>query len=120
MKSIGENIKSLREKAGMTQDALAEAIDVNRVTLVKYESNKSVPGSKVLSRIAAVLHVSSDVLLGNGGEDMSEEEREVWDLRESVRREPERMYLFSLAKDADIANVRRAIAIIDALEANDK
>lgn len=31
MRTIGENIKALREQSGLTQDALAEAADVNRV-----------------------------------------------------------------------------------------
>lgn len=116
MRTIGENIKALREQSGLTQDALAEAADVNRVTLVKYESGKSIPGAKVLSRLAAALHVSSDVLLGNGEEDMTDEEREIWELREQVRRDPERHYLFSLARDANIDDVRQAVAIIDALK----
>lgn len=36
MRTIGENIKAIREQSGLTQDALAEAADVNRVTLVKF------------------------------------------------------------------------------------
>lgn len=70
----------------------------------------------MLSRLAAALHVRPDVLLGNGEEDMSEEERELWELREQVRRDPERHYLFSLARDANIDDVRQAVAIIDALK----
>jgi hypothetical protein len=43
-------------------------------------------------------------------------ENDIWELREQVRRDPERHYLFSLAKDADIEDVRQAVAIIDALK----
>ena len=115
MGSIGSNIKGLREKAGMTQEQLAESIGVNRVTLAKYEADKSAPGAKILSRLAIALHVSQDVITGIG-KDITDGDQEIWELREQVRRDPERHYLFSLAKDADIEDVRQAVAIIDALK----
>lgn len=116
MSTIGQNIKAIREKAGITQDTLAETVDINRVTLAKYESDLSVPGGKVLHRIAKALHVSADVILGDGEADMSDDDKELWELREQVRREPDRRALFSLAKNADINEVRQAIAIMDALK----
>lgn len=116
MATIADNIKRLRELAGMSQDELAEAASVNRVTLAKYEVGKSVPGATILARLADVLHVSADVLLRDGDETMSPEERDMWDLRESVRRDPERRELFNLARHADIEQVRQAVAIIDALK----
>lgn len=115
MATIGGNIKSIREKAGMTQEQLAESIGINRVTLAKYEANRSTPGAKILSRIALALHISQDVLTGID-DDMTERDREIWELREQVRRDPERHYLFSLARNADIEDVRQAVAIIDALK----
>ena len=115
MTSIGENIKVLRKKAGMSQEQLADAIEVHRVTLAKYEAGEVVPGAKIMSRIAMALHVSQDVLTGIK-DDMEADDKEIWDLREQVRRDPERQYLFSLARDADIDDVRQAVAIIDALK----
>lgn len=41
---------------------------------------------------------------------------DLFDLREQVRRDPERHYLLSLARDGDISDVRQAVAIIDALK----
>lgn len=116
MASLAENIKTFREMAGMTQDQLAEAVSVNRVTLAKYESGLSIPGALILARLAKVLHVSADALLNDGAEGMSEEENEMWALREAIRRDPERRELFYLARHADIEQVRQATAIIDALK----
>jgi len=112
--SIGGNIKRIREDAQLTQEQLAEMIGVNRVTLAKYESDKVTPGAKVLSRIAIALHISQDKLTGIE-DGMTKEDREIWELREKVRRDPERHYLFSMASDASIEDVRQAVAIIDAL-----
>lgn len=116
MKHLGETIKAIRKQAGMTQDELAEAASVNRVTLARYENGTSKPGTEILSRIADALHVSTDVLLGGGIDEMSDDDRDIWDLREQVRRDPERHYLFSLARNASIDDVRQAVAIIDALK----
>lgn len=90
--SIGGNIKKIREDAQLTQEQLAEMIGVNRVTLAKYESDKVTPGAKVLSRIAIALHISQDKLTGIE-DGMTQEDREIWELREKVRRDPERHYI---------------------------
>lgn len=115
MSKLGDNIRAFREKADYTQEQLAEIVGINRVSLARYESGKIEPGSKVLGKIANALHVSTDVLY-RGDDSMSGEDRELWELREQVRRDPERHYLFSIAKDAKIEDVRQAVAIIDALK----
>lgn len=115
MQSIGDRIKQLREAKKWTQDDLAEAAGIHRVTIAKYEAGKVEPKSTSLSRLAAALDVDAGFLLGEVDE-MTDEDRELWELREQVRRDPERHYLFSLAKDASIDDVRQAVAIIDALQ----
>ena len=65
--------------------------------------------------LATALDVDAGFLLGEVDE-MTDEDRELWELREQVRRDPDRHYLFSLAKDANIDDVRQAVAIIDALK----
>lgn len=115
MQTIGDRIKQFREAKGWTQDDLADAAAIHRVTIAKYEANKVIPKSTSLGRMAAALEVDAGCLLGES-RDMSAEEKAVWDLREQVRRDPERQYLFNLARDADISDVRQAVAIIDALK----
>lgn len=64
MATIGDRIRKLRIRLGMTQDALAEAASINRVTIAKYESGIINPSSKTLVKLADALHVSGDYLLG--------------------------------------------------------
>ena len=115
MQSIGDKIRDLRERKGWTQDDLAEAAGIHRVTIAKYEAGKVEPKSTSLSRLAAALEVEAGFLLGESDK-MTEQDRDLWELREQVRRDPERQYLFSLARDADISDVRQAVTIIDALK----
>ena len=63
MGTLAENIRFYRESLHLTQDQLAERINVNRVTLARYEGAAVVPGSKVLARLADALHVDVSKLL---------------------------------------------------------
>lgn len=61
---LSENIKSLRKDRGMSQEELAEKLNVVRQTVSKWEQNLSVPDSEMLIKIAEVFEVSVSSLLG--------------------------------------------------------
>lgn len=61
---LGENLKSIRKRQGMTQDELANRLNVVRQTVSKWENNLSVPDAQILQRIAEILDVSVSELLG--------------------------------------------------------
>ena len=60
---IGENIAALRRLAGLSQEALAEKLDVSRQTLAKWESGESVPDVLRCDALAELFNVSLDDLL---------------------------------------------------------
>ena len=60
---IGENIATLRRQAGLSQEALAEKLEVSRQTLAKWESGESVPDVLRCDRLAELFDVSLDDLL---------------------------------------------------------
>jgi len=60
---IDENIKNLRIKANLTQNALAEKLNVTRQAISKWENNKGEPDLDMLSNIATALEVSVEKLL---------------------------------------------------------
>ena len=61
---LSENIKNLRKEKGMSQEELAEKLNVVRQTVSKWEQNLSVPDSEMLIKIADVFEVSVSSLLG--------------------------------------------------------
>lgn len=71
---LSENIKQLRKARGMTQEALAERLNVVRQTVSKWEKGLSVPDSEMLIQLAEVLEVPVSVLLG---ETVPQEESDV-------------------------------------------
>ena len=63
--SFGRNLQYLRKlSAGMTQEALAEKLNVSRQTISKWENGLSVPDSAMLMQIADELDTSVSTLLG--------------------------------------------------------
>ncbi|KYH31535.1 MAG: helix-turn-helix domain-containing protein [Moorella sp. (in: firmicutes)] len=63
--SIGKRIKELREKIGLTQEELAERVQISRSALANYESGYREPKGDILVRFAKALNTSTDFLLGN-------------------------------------------------------
>lgn len=59
----GNTIKSLREKHGITQKALAEKVNVSDKTISKWETNKGLPDIGIVEELAKALGVSLTELL---------------------------------------------------------
>ena len=60
---IGKNIQIFRKQMDMTQETLAERVDVARQTIVKWESGESSPDLEMAGRLAEALQVSLDDLV---------------------------------------------------------
>jgi transcriptional regulator with XRE-family HTH domain len=61
---MGSRIKEARDRAGMTQTALAAATGVQSWTISRWESGGQIPGGDRLKTIAAALGVTPDWLTG--------------------------------------------------------
>lgn len=67
MKSVAENIRNARHKAGMSQAELAEKSGVSRSHLVCIEAGKFSPRVQTLVAIASALHIPLSKLVSNVG-----------------------------------------------------
>ena len=61
---IGEQIRTLRKKQGLTQAALAEKLYVTPQAVSQWERGTTIPDMDKLADIAAVLHTTPNVLTG--------------------------------------------------------
>ena len=64
MESIGERITKARRYLGMNQKELCEKAEINEATLSRYENGLREPKAATLSKLAEILEVSTDYLLG--------------------------------------------------------
>ena len=55
--TLGKRIRHYRESAGLTQEALARAADIGRVTLVRLEKGEQTPRFKTLEAISKALGI---------------------------------------------------------------
>lgn len=63
--TFGEKLQELRRGSGMSQDALAEKLDVSRQAVSKWERDEAMPETDKVVRIAQLFGVSIDYLLLN-------------------------------------------------------
>ena len=55
MNAVGKNLKALRQRAGLTQDALAERLHVTRQAVSSWETGKTQPDIETLTALAEAL-----------------------------------------------------------------
>ncbi len=61
---FNENLRAARERKGLSQKELAENIGVAKSTYSLYESGNREPNVQTIKKIADLLNVSADELLG--------------------------------------------------------
>ena len=78
---ISDNIKRLRENAGLSQSALARKLGVTRASVNAWEMELSAPTAQYLVALAQLFHTTTDDILGLESEeqivlrDMNEQEK---------------------------------------------
>ena len=120
-------VKELRQRAGMSQKELAITVGVSCPTISEWEHQKKDPTAERLRNLAEAFDVNTGVILGfeeipspvpilfvADGSDTKE--KQIANARRLVQRGPERASLFTMASTADIKDVRRAIAVLEALK----
>jgi transcriptional regulator with XRE-family HTH domain len=63
MPTVGDRVREIREKRGMTQEKLADAAGISKSFLSEIENDKSNVGAQILLRVANALGASVDYLL---------------------------------------------------------
>jgi putative transcriptional regulator len=56
-KRVGNNLKEIRSKLGMTQAELAEQVEVARVSIIAIENGRFIPTIETALRISQVVNV---------------------------------------------------------------
>lgn len=64
MVEFGGRLKSLRKQKNLTQKQLADLIGVKNSIISFYEVGDRFPSPEIIIKLAAVLHTSTDYLLG--------------------------------------------------------
>ena len=117
-KIFSENLTKLLQRCGKTQLQLANSLDVSKSTVSSWCSGSKMPRMGKIDEIAAWLSVSRSELIEEGGGNA--DNNDVSDLLEALRTRPEMRMLFSMSKDATKEDIKKAVAIIEALRKTEK
>lgn len=128
MLDIGKRIKERRLELGLSAEDLAPMVGLSPATIYRYENGdiKKVNTNK-LQPFAKALRTTESYLMGWQEENEAidsysideNDDTELWELRETLRRNPEVRTLFSTAKNATPKQIRQAVAVLQALKASD-
>lgn len=114
---IGEKISKLRKLLKISQKDFAKILQVTPSAVSQWENNKTSPDIDLLPKIAEVLNTSVSDLLGETPSGHKEQANDdLWDLRESLRRDPQRRMLFDAARDVRREDIETAVRILEALK----
>ena len=104
---LGLTISKLRKEKGMTQEELAEKVNVSAQAVSKWENDISMPDISVLPVLAEIFDVSTDELLGR------EKVSKVEILDETKRKDINKMFLkIKVNAEGNKVNINLPLAIV--------
>ncbi|MCP4134214.1 MAG: helix-turn-helix transcriptional regulator [bacterium] len=71
--SLGQKIRKLRKEKDISQEKLADILEVHITNISRYESNKQMPSADTIKKLAEFFEVSSDFLLFDNPKNISGE-----------------------------------------------
>ena len=115
--TTGERIKALRLQHGMTMEELAGMLGLQKAAIYKYESGLVVNLKRdVVEKLSKIFDVSpSYIMCLDDEKPATDDGDELTELLERLKNRPECRMLFQLADNATAEDVRKAVAIIEAL-----
>lgn len=89
---LANSIKRLRENAGLTQQEIADLLNIDRSTYAYYETGKTSPSINTLKKFAKIFNVNYDVLIDGTSKYITSDNRVEY---HAVEFSDEKFYLLS-------------------------
>jgi transcriptional regulator with XRE-family HTH domain len=129
MINVGKMIATIRTQRGLSQQQLADKMNLSKQAISNYERGVREPDYVTLEALADVLNVPMGMLITKDDQEAAlgeiyatypEKQPEPdgpWTLRQEEREDPDRKALFLLSKYGSAKDIRQVNALIDALKA---
>lgn len=114
-------LKELMKRKGITNYRLSKDIDCAPTTVTNWLNGKTLPSSDKMQLLAGYFGVSVDYLMTGDDEDTAEryEQREVLDMLDEIRKNPELRTMFSITRNATPEQLKQYINVIKAIRGED-
>lgn len=116
--TIGSRIKTMRMSRGLSRPELARRIGISVSAISMWENDARRPTFEMMDALADEFNVPLAAILND--EKQQQEDDELWELRETMRQNPNMRVLFRTAKKATPKQLKQAIAVLEALKASDE
>ena len=120
--TTGEIIKNLRKEKGLTQEQLAELVEVSLMTIRRWEWGNTVPNATLIKKLAEKLDTTPEILLNDTEMNVTgENEKENAEMGTTEHTKMEGMASFSLGNGCNfsapatpegLAFLERALAVV--------
>lgn len=129
MINVGKMIATIRTQRGLSQQQLADKMNLSKQAISNYERGVREPDYVTLEALADVLNVPMGMLITKDDQEAAlgeiyatypekqPEPDDPWTLRQEEREDPDRKALFMLSKYGSAKDIRQVNALIDALKA---
>lgn len=111
--ALPEKLYTLRKKSGLSQEQLAEALNVSRQAISKWEGGSAMPESDKLLALSNYFGVSLDYLLKDGAPDAAPAEAE------NEAQKPHRPVLLLRFGGRDVHTIVEVLAVLDDAQRRD-
>ncbi len=111
--NMGERLKELRLKNGLTQEEVGKIIGVQKAAIQKYEKGEIKNMKRLyVEKLSKFYNVPPAYIMGI---DEEEKDEQLSDYLELLKTRPELKMLFNLTKDATREEVEKAVKIIETI-----
>lgn len=122
MAKFNEMLKYLRQRAGYSQQDLADLLKISKSTIGMYEQGRRSPDYETLEKIADIFNVDMNFLMGGKTKESTPEyyiNPETARLAQELFETPGMRILFDAARDSDPKDLQMAADLLKRLKGTD-
>ena len=108
--TFAERLKQLRKKRGLSQNELAEAIEVHFTQVSRYERGETKPNAEAMAKLARALDTTVDFLMSGASDDIVQ----------SAGLDKEIISKFKLVQEMNLEDKKTVLSLLDAFIAKQK
>lgn len=111
MSSFGENIQFYRKRENMTQEQLADKLEVSRQTISKWEAGTSYPEMEKILQLCDLFSCSMDTLMRGNASELEVEDSQNYDRHMETRRKHITLGVMLLVADVAVYEIMEGLRI---------
>lgn len=111
-----EHLKELRLEKGVSQQIVADYLEITRQAYSNYENGNREPDYETLLKLAEYFGTTVDTILRGKEKNLVNNDEELTEYLEELRSRPDKRMLFSVTKNATKAQIEAIVRMIEEMQ----